>query len=133
MLGRRPQVQPSNNQHKKFSKLYSTSLATVFNALLLPYELERQFARRDNTVLPGPVTFQIPKSKKCNGDVNVTKLNSKTKFPVTFTSLFVLPGKGWGFFVPFHSRVSRGASLRPGGHFLSFGSFSQIAVNFRQL
>ena len=65
-----------------------------------------------------PLHLKFQKVNKCNGDVNVTKLNSKTKFPVTFTSFFLLPSKGWGFFVPFHSGVSRGSSLRPGGHFL---------------
>ena len=64
-----------------------------------------------------PLHFKFQKVKRCNGDVNVTKLNSKTKFPVTFT-FCLLRGKGWGFFVPFHSRVSMGSSLRPGGHFL---------------
>ena len=62
--------------------------------------------------------LNFEKVKQCNGDVNVTKLNSKTEFPVTFTSFFLLPSKGWGFFVPFHSRMSRGSSLHPGGHFL---------------
>ena len=35
-----------------------------------------------------PLHFKFQKVKKCNGDVNVTKLNSKTEFPVTFTSFF---------------------------------------------
>ena len=92
-----------------------------------------------------PLHFKFQKVNKCNGDVNVTKLNSKTKFPVTFTSFFYYLVKAGDSSCPFTPACPGarlfvlGATFRnklerdlEASRFFphSFGSFSQIAVNF---
>ena len=44
------------------------------------------------TILTQPVTSEIPKLKRCNGDVQVAKINSKSTFPLT---LHVLLCRYW--------------------------------------
>ena len=66
-----------------------------------------------------PLHFKFQKVKKCNGDVNVTKLNSKTKFQVTFTSLSYYLRKAGASSCLFTAACPEArSSLRPGGHFL---------------
>ena len=55
---------------------------------------------------------------KCNGHVNATKINSKPKFPVTFTSFFLFSRKSWAEFKGLGLVLTRGPLPRFRGPFL---------------